>query len=133
MTFCLQRRCKGHSIFPHLADIVLKFGCGTFFELHSQGSNCVLMGASLAHWEDCSVNVVLVVVPFASPVENHPTSWSSQCFVGGAGHNVCILERAVSSLTSDQTTNMCHVTVKDGSTCFGNFLQSGIVPFPWVC
>lgn len=92
----------------------------------------VVVGSTLASWEDGGVDSSLDVGLLVLSEENDTGSWASEGLVGGRGDNVTELEGRVLLASGDETGDVGHVAHEVGTLSVGNLSEPSVVPVSGV-
>jgi hypothetical protein len=129
---------KGLGVGDDLLLVSLEVRAGGLLEGNSQGSDGVVVRATLVTGEDGEVDGVLEVVEglLASlgvnradtlAEEDHGTAGTTEGFVGGGGDDIGILERSRDDLSSDKTRDVSHINNKVSTDGVGNLAHTLVV------
>ena len=118
-----QSRCQRLRVKHNLLSVPLIFGRTCFFECHSFCGDRVHQRAALHHWENGLVNCCRMLLL----AQNHSATRSTQNFVGGKAHHICIRHRAGNGLPRNQTNKVRGINHKDGTHFISNFTESSEV------
>lgn len=129
---------KGLGVGNDLLGIELELGAGSLLEGDGNGSNGVVVGASLDGGEDGLVDTALEVLTLLDlgvlvlAEEDQTGTGTTEGLVGGGGDNVAVLEGRVSLLASNKTRDVGHVAHEVGAVLVSNLAEAGIVPLTGV-
>lgn len=129
---------KGLRVGNDLLGIELELGAGSLLEGNGDGSNGVVVGASLDGGEDSLVDTALEVLTLLDlgilvlAEEDQTSTGTTEGLVGGGGHNVAVLEGRFSLLASNKTGDVGHVSHEVGAVLVSNLTEASIVPLTGV-
>lgn len=92
----------------------------------------VVVGTTLASWEDSSVDPGLDIGLLVFPEEDETGSGTPQGLVGGGGDDITELEWRALLTGSNETRDMGHVGKEVSSLSIGDLPQSSVIPISGV-
>ena len=117
-----QGLCQGLGVGLDLLGVVLEHGGVHLQQLRGQGSNLVIVRATLQGWEDGHVDTLLDVRDLLRVLEeDHASAGSSQRLVGRGGHDVAVLKRRRVLSRSNQARDVGDVCHENCSNLIRNF------------
>lgn len=133
----LELFLKGLGVLDDLGLVLLELGGVNLLQGNSQGSDGVVVGATLVTGEDGEVDGVLKVVHdvLASLVgaadttteEDHGTTGTTQGLVGGGGDDIGVLEGRGDDTGSNQTGDVGHINDEVGTDLVGDLAHALVV------
>lgn len=104
------------SIGDDLSNICRECGLERFTEGNSLGEDRVLMGSSLDPWEDCTVDILRILLT----THDHRTTGSTEGLVGRSRHDITVWDRILESSSRDESSNVGNICHEDGSDLICN-------------
>ncbi len=126
----LELLLEGLGVLDNLLLVLLELWGGSLLEGNSQGSDGVVVWATLVTWEDGEVDLVLKIVHdvLARLVlgadtlaeEDHGTTWATERLMSGSGDDVGILEWGWNDTGGDEAGDVSHVNDEVSTDGVGN-------------
>ena len=129
---------KGFGVGDDLFLVSLEIWVSCLLEGGGEGSDGVIVWATLVTWEDGEVDGTFEIVEDllaglgldlsdTLAEEDHGTSGASEGFVGGGCHDIGVFEGRGDDTGRDETGDVSHINHKIGTTEIGNLSHAGVV------